>query len=133
MEAQILAEYLLNRSIPSDWSREIQERYDDAVLKLNLKLSKREKMLLKYSRRFPFFLWVVDLGCSNRRALKKHILLVLAILETHADFHPWFLSRQQGVFDFLKICVRGSVNVISFLPCRILAFLLLLGAREVNG
>ena len=93
-EAKILSRYLIKR-----WpTQQAVSLYADAIKKLELSTTSQETKVWDFALKHSWCIGLIDAGLaisSPNNNLRKRILIMLAILETQIEYHPFFLPMQR--------------------------------------
>lgn len=110
-EAQLFAQYLVGRSANS----ETVQLYESLA---NYKLDNADQKLLDYMRAHPWSIGLIDAGLVFYKPLsgaRRHLYLMLAILESNKEYADLFLAKQRGRLYLLVVTgvgIRAIVRAI---------------------
>lgn len=110
-EADRLSRYLIGRSCPE----EIENRYRDAVHKLNATLNPVEQKIWNRMMASGIYLKLVDSGlavASPQSPLRKRIFIMLALLETNTNFTEFFLPQPRNLFYLVPLGFRTGLSAL---------------------
>jgi hypothetical protein len=110
-EALILATYLGVKNI----NPELEIRYETAIRKLTLNLTKKEEKTLNNILKMPKLLPFIDGGLAflnPNHGIRKRILVMSTLIETDPQYHAQFLNHTALVFPLVSLLWQGGVGVL---------------------
>ncbi len=111
IEAGILTKYIAGKP----GNPVIYEQYASGVSMLKLDLNAREERIMRALKQYPFLLPLCDSGLailSPQGAIRKRLLLMLALIETDKNFTGHFINNEDASFAFIRFMTRGCIGVL---------------------
>lgn len=121
-EAQILAKYLIGKSISND----LIKRYCDAIDALETDLDEKESKLWQKCLNNPILLPYIDSGLALHDSFSKirfRIYIMFCILETSSVFADHFLPQKKSFWYIpkflLEMAIAGCKGAVGFIMIKL--------------